>query len=129
MSGDRFLRQRDIIPPEKLAALEVTIIGAGAVGSFTCLTLAKMGVMNITVYDGDTVEEHNLPNQWYRPRDLGRQKVDALAEIIHEFTDVTLTTHPRNYTHEPLSGIVICCVDSMCCVARPVSPPVARILS
>ena len=113
MSGDRFIRQRDLLPPEKLAALEVTIIGAGAVGSFTALTLAKMGVTHITVYDGDVVEEHNLPNQWYRSRDLGRRKVDALAEIIHEFTDVTLTTHPRHYTHENLTGIVICAVDTM----------------
>jgi len=113
MSSDRFIRQRDIIPPEKLAALKVTIIGAGAVGSFTCLTLTKMGVTDITVYDEDTVEEHNLPNQWYRSRDLGRRKVDALTEIILDFTDVTLTTRPRNYTHEPLSGIVICAVDSM----------------
>ena len=113
MSGDRFIRQRDIIPPEKLATLEVTVIGAGAVGSFTCLTLAKMGVTNITVYDGDTVEEHNLPNQWYRSRDLGRKKVEALAEIIFDFTDVMLTTHPHHYIHENLTGIVICAVDTM----------------
>ena len=113
MRGDRFLRQRDLLPPEKLAALDVTIIGAGAVGSFTCLTLAKMGVTDISIFDGDTVEEHNLPNQWYRTKDLGRRKVEALAEIVLDFTDVTLTTHPRNYTHEPLSGIVISAVDSM----------------
>ena len=113
MTDDRFIRQQDILPPEKIAALEVTIIGAGAVGSFTCLTLTKMGVTDITVYDGDTVEEHNLPNQWYRSRDLGRKKVEALAEIILDFTDVTLTTRPFPYTNQSLTSIVICCVDTM----------------
>jgi len=113
MSGDRFVRQRDIIPPEKLAALEVTIIGAGAVGSFTCLTLAKMGVTNITVYDGDTVEEHNLPNQWYKPDHVEWNKTDALWDIIVDFTGVELRAHSHHYTHENLTGIVICAVDTM----------------
>ena len=110
---ERFKRQLDILPPDKLAALEVTVIGCGAVGSFTCLTLAKMGVTDITVYDGDTVEEHNLPNQWYKVEDVGRRKTDALWDIINEFTGVELTTNDYLYERETLRGIVICCVDSM----------------
>ena len=113
MSDDRFLRQRDLLPPEKLAALRVTIIGAGAVGSFTCLTLAKMGVTDITVFDGDTVEEHNLPNQWYKPDHVGWNKTDALWDIIVDFTGVELRAHSCHYTREPLTGIVICAVDTM----------------
>ena len=113
MSDDRFARQRDLLPPEKLAALQVTIIGAGAVGSFTCLTLAKMGVTDITIFDGDTVEEHNLPNQWYKPDHVGWNKTDALWDIIYDFTGVELRAHSHHYTHEPLTGIVICAVDTM----------------
>jgi hypothetical protein len=113
MTDDRFARQRDLLPPEKLAALKVTIIGAGAVGSFTCLTLAKMGVTDITVFDGDTIEEHNLPNQWYKPTHVGWNKTDALRDIIVEFTGVELRAHSHHYTHEPLTGIVICAVDTM----------------
>ena len=113
MSDDRFIRQRDILPPDKLAALEVTIIGAGAVGSFTCLTLAKMGVTDISIFDGDTVEEHNLPNQWYKPDHVGWNKTDALWDIIVDFTGVELRARSHHYTHEPLTGIVICCVDTM----------------
>ena len=113
MNSDRFRRQQDIIPSEKLESLAVTIIGCGAVGSFTCLTLAKMGVSNICVYDADTVEEHNLSNQWFRPADVGRNKAEALAEIIHEFAEVSLTVHPEHYVRQPLRGIVIGAVDSM----------------
>jgi molybdopterin-synthase adenylyltransferase len=75
---DRFIRQRDVLPPDKLAKLAISVIGCGAVGSFTVLTLAKMGITDITVYDGDKVEEHNLPNQWYKLDHLGMNKTDAL---------------------------------------------------
>ena len=110
---ERYRRQLDILPPDRLAKLNVTIIGCGAVGSFTCLTLAKMGVTDITVYDGDSVEEHNLPNQWYRPDHVGWNKTDALYDVIYDFTELELKAHARHYTREPLTGIVICCVDSM----------------
>jgi len=110
---ERYKRQLDIIHPDKLAALEVTIIGCGAVGSFTCFTLAKMGVTDITVHDGDTVEEHNLPNQMFHVEQLGIPKVDAMATTVYYQAEIDLKTIPKNYTREPLSGLVICCVDSM----------------
>ena len=110
---DRFTRQQDILPPEKLAKLSITVIGCGAVGSFTVLTLAKMGIADITVYDGDTVEEHNLPNQWYKPDHLGMNKTDALWDIIHDFTGVELKANAYHYSRETQRGIVICCVDTM----------------
>ena len=111
--SDRFVRQQDILPPDKLSKLSITVIGCGAVGSFTVLTLAKMGITDITVYDGDTVEEHNLPNQWYRPDQLGMNKTDALWNIIHNFTGVELKANAYHYERETLRGIVICCVDTM----------------
>jgi molybdopterin-synthase adenylyltransferase len=110
---DRFIRQQDILPPDKLAKLAITVIGCGAVGSFTVLTLAKMGIADITVYDGDTVEEHNLPNQWYKPDHLGMNKTDALWDIIHDFTGVELKANAYHYSRETLRRIVICCVDTM----------------
>jgi len=113
MGHRRFIRQRDILPTEKLARLAVTVIGCGAVGSFTVLTLAKMGLGDITVYDGDKVEEHNLPNQWYRPDHIGWNKTDALWDILVDFTGVELKANAYHYSRETLRGIVICCVDSM----------------
>jgi len=111
--GDRFIRQRDIIPPEKLARKAVTVIGCGAVGSFTVLTLAKMGMGDITVYDGDNVEEHNLPVAWYRPDHVGMNKTDALWDVLVDFTGVELKANAYHYDRETLRGIVICCVDTM----------------
>jgi len=110
---ERFKRPVDILPPEKLARLTVTVIGCGAVGSFTVLTLAKMGLGDITVYDGDSVEEHNLPVSWYRPDHVGMNKTDALWDILVDFTGVELKANAYHYSRETLRGIVICCVDSM----------------
>ena len=108
-----FLRQQDILPIEKLRDAKVTLIGAGAVGSFTALTLAKMGIGHLEVYDGDSVEPHNLPNQWYRLADLGTSKVDALKAILEAFSDTEVTCHHGNFTAQPVQGIVVSAVDSM----------------
>ena len=109
----RYHRQLDIIPLDRLRDAQVTVIGCGSVGSFTAFTLAKMGVENITVYDDDTVTEHNLPNQMFRVTDIGQSKVHALAEIVETFHDVAVDAVSQRYTDQVLSGIVIVAVDSM----------------
>jgi len=107
-----FVRQRDVLPFEKLQSARVTVIGAGAIGSFTALSLVKMGVGVVEVYDFDTVEPHNLPNQWYRVADLGRSKVLSLADMLSAFGG-TVVPHPERFVAQPVGGIVICAVDSM----------------
>jgi hypothetical protein len=58
----------------------ITIIGAGAVGSHIFSTLVELGLQNITVYDHDIVEPHNLSNQLFGFSDLNKPKVDGLYE-------------------------------------------------
>lgn len=113
MDEERFRQQLDIVKPEVLAKVPVTVIGAGAIGSFTVLTLAKMGMRNVTVYDFDNVEKHNLPNQFYRLCDLGKPKVQALKEIVLEFEGMEITARNEKYRGQRLRGIVLVCVDSM----------------
>jgi molybdopterin/thiamine biosynthesis adenylyltransferase len=72
-----------------------------------------MCISNITVYDGDKVEEHNLPNQLLHFEQLGIPKVDAIANLVYYQAQVDLNAIPHHYTREPLSGLVICCVDTM----------------
>ena len=40
----RFIRQRDIVPPEALGQCKPTVIGVGAIGRQVALQLAAMGV-------------------------------------------------------------------------------------
>ena len=109
----RYLRQQDLCPVQALQDLKVTMIGCGAVGSFTALALAKMGVGSMTLFDPDTVEEHNLPVQFFRDTDLGRSKVEALADQLRVMTETEVTAIPEAYTSQPLEGLVVSAVDSM----------------
>lgn len=112
MATPDYWRQLDLVTPEDLAP-PVTVIGAGGIGSPTALALAKMGCPNLTVYDPDTVEAHNLPNQLYRLQDVDRPKVEALQEVIASFTGAKIAVHQEAVVSQPLAGVVITGVDSM----------------
>lgn len=78
----RYLRPEQL---ERLAAARVGIAGAGGLGSNCALLLARSGVGNFALVDGDVVEASNLNRQHFFPRHLGHYKVDALTEQIEEF--------------------------------------------
>jgi molybdopterin-synthase adenylyltransferase len=111
----RYIRQQELIDQDKLSNLSVTIIGCGAVGSFTALSLVKMGIRQLTLIDHDEVSPENLPNQFFREEDLNRKKVVAFMEILESFDSVVkVFPQPRLYVKGKLeSDIVISSVDSM----------------
>lgn len=108
-----FHRQLDVLDQPRLASIPITVIGAGAVGSCTVLALAKSGAEKIVVWDDDVIEAHNLPNQWYRMKDLGRRKVDALQELVLDMTGVQIDVVAERFTGVGASEVTLCCVDSM----------------
>jgi len=84
-----YTRQSKLLDPAQIKDKSITIIGAGATGSYVASFLAQMGwgdrhhgqgIMN--VFDGDIVEEHNLANQAYDLSDIGKPKVEALKNTI-----------------------------------------------
>ncbi len=108
-----FWRQFDIVRADDLV-FPVTVIGCGGIGSPTVLALTKMGCLDVTVWDDDSVEEHNLPNQIYRIADVGQPKVESLARVVADFTGVTLKTNIRRVEKTtPLEGVVVSGVDTM----------------
>jgi molybdopterin/thiamine biosynthesis adenylyltransferase len=62
----------------RIAALRVTICGAGALGSNLADTLARQGFGRLRVIDRDRVEEHNVGTQTYGEGDVGAWKVEVL---------------------------------------------------
>lgn len=114
------LRQSDLIP-EKILDTRVTIIGAGAVGSFVALALAKMGFSDITIFDGDTVGIENINCQFFPLGSVGEGKAEVIGQLIKLFstTDANIISEayvgPRTEgkSYGPFPGIVISCVDSM----------------
>ena len=118
MDATYFLRQLDIADPTKFKDKPVTVIGAGGIGAATVVALAKTGFENITVYDFDTVEEHNLPNQllpiWVGDQDtLQWGKPTALFHLVYDLADISITIKNERYVDQPLGEIVIVAVDSL----------------
>ena len=107
-----FLRQLDLVTPEALET-PVAVVGCGGIGSFAALALAKMGCRHMTLYDDDKVEEHNLPNQLYRPTDVGRPKAEALVEIVRSFTGTAPDAVVARVDGQRLTGVVVAGVDRM----------------
>lgn len=113
--SDRLLRQLDLLSGQQLNK-RILIVGAGAVGSFTALTLAKMGFHTITVMDFDTIDVANMNCQFYRTMDIGKAKTTALFSLVKSFTDIELNILPIKLEETtPLEcyDIVISAVDSM----------------
>lgn len=109
-----YYRQLDFFNPgEHRHRSRITIIGAGGIGSWTAVLLAKMGIRKLTVYDADVVSPHNLSTTCYTQSQLGMGKVDALAEVIESMTGITITKKRRQYKGEVLkTDILISAVDS-----------------
>ena len=113
MTDLRFLRQQDVIDTDKLASLQISLIGLGSIGSVTGLYLAKMGVCNLTAFDADIVDIHNISNQAYGLADVGLSKTEALTDLIEFQIGVLPNTNTMQYDGRALSEVVISAVDSM----------------
>jgi len=111
---NRFTRQLDIVSPEKLA-FPIIVIGAGAIGSATVVTLAKMGCSDITVWDAGTLEAVNIPNQLWIVSMVGTPKVEALAKLAYQLTGAQINWTRQRYTGQRLEGVVIVSADNMTC--------------
>lgn len=94
----------------------IHIIGCGSVGSAVAYLLVRMGVENITLYDDDIIEPHNLGNQMFTQHRMGMNKAIALKEILCEINPAAadkITAKPEKYVGQPLSGYVFLCVDDI----------------
>ena len=94
----------------------IHIIGCGSIGSTVAENLARCGLINFTLWDFDLVETHNIVNQMFRLQDVGRNKAEALLDILSEINpDVRAKAKIKKdgWNGEPLSGYVFLAVDSI----------------
>lgn len=106
-------RHESVFNPVAWGDRRVDVIGVGATGSKVAMSLAKLGVKNLHVWDMDVVEEHNLANQAYDLADIGRLKVDAIEQHIEAATGTLVTKHGEWRAKEPVGEVVFALVDSM----------------
>lgn len=107
-------RHIDVFSPDKFGKRRVDVIGAGASGSRIILSLAKLGLENIHVWDFDVVEKHNIANQAYTQADIGRLKVEAIRDHVKAATGMDITIHAERVDGtQELGDVVFLLTDTM----------------
>lgn len=67
----------------KLMKKKVLLIGAGSLGSYIGLELAKNGAQSIKIYDGDDLEEENILRWAYGGIGKGSKKVTTMQLLLN----------------------------------------------
>lgn len=119
--SERDIRQRDLVPPEPLAACHALVVGVGAIGRQVALQLAALGVPGVTLFDDDKVGVENLASQGYFPEDVAVYKVMATEALCHRINSTshirTVAERFRRSTAKNLPTyqrlVVFSCVDSI----------------
>ncbi len=77
------------------------IVGVGGVGSYAAEAVARAGVGNITLMDGDTVQPSNLNRQLVAlTSTIGRNKAEVMAERIRDIDPGTNVTALARFYEE-----------------------------
>ncbi|HUD20639.1 MAG TPA: ThiF family adenylyltransferase [Candidatus Saccharimonadales bacterium] len=79
---------------EKIAGKKVLIAGCG-LGSLIAVAAVRLGFHHFVLVDADTVDVSNLNRQEYSSEDIGKKKVDALADRLKTINrHVVIETRP-----------------------------------
>lgn len=111
MSVNTYLNERE---RRILESAVIGIAGAGGLGSNCAMHLVRAGVKKLVIADFDVVGESNLNRQFFFRDQLGRKKVDALAENLRriepnlslDLRDVRLAPDNIDWTFSGCSVIV-----------------------
>jgi sulfur carrier protein ThiS adenylyltransferase len=112
---NRFQRQEDLVPCDRLADVRATVIGVGAIGRQAALQLAAIGIPRLQIVDFDVVDLSNVTTQGYLANDVGQPKVAAVAAAIRQL-DPAIAVECIQDRYRPrleIGQAVLCCVDSI----------------
>ncbi|SEM60356.1 tRNA A37 threonylcarbamoyladenosine dehydratase [Chryseobacterium taichungense] len=107
----------------KLGKANVLVVGLGGVGSFAAEFLARAGVGNMTIVDGDTVDITNINRQLPALHStIGKHKVEVVAERLLDINpELNLTKINEFLNPERMDQIldegkfdyILDCIDSV----------------
>jgi molybdopterin/thiamine biosynthesis adenylyltransferase len=114
-TNERYSRQKDIVPDDRIAACKATVVGVGAIGRQVALQLTAIGIPWLQLIDFDVVEESNLASQGYRELDLNEPKAEATADSCTEINDDAsiYAVKERFRRSMEIGNVVFCCVDQI----------------
>lgn len=105
---------------ENIRGAHVAVVGLGGVGGSAALSLARSGVGELTLIDGDFVVESNLNRQEVSYiSTLGMKKTDAAKKIISDINeDIEIHLYNSFWTKDAAIDLTSCdyildCIDSV----------------
>ncbi len=107
--ADKFLHETLYRGREAIARLgqaQITICGAGALGSHLIDTLARQGACRLTVIDQDRVEEHNIGTQIYEAGDIGAFKAEVMQARCFRATGIELEAVAKQLTERNVARLL-----------------------
>jgi len=115
LNDERYSRQRDIVPPERIAGCKATVIGVGAIGRQVALQLCAMGIPWLQMIDHDKVEWSNLASQGYLEGDMEKPKVNATLELCWRINAASqIHAVPERFRRSmEIGNVVFVCVDKI----------------
>lgn len=105
-------KSKEFFDPDLFDA-PIHIIGCGAVGSTIAENLARLGIKELTLWDFDEVEEHNIANQMFLTSHVHKPKTQAVEEICKSINPEIIINQRGKYEDESLSGYLFICPDSI----------------
>lgn len=101
-------RNSGLVDLEALGRKMITVVGLGAVGSVAAVALAKAGAKKFRLFDHERVEPANVARHACDLRDVGRKKVEAVADlIVRRNPEASVTTHDVNVLSEGGTGTLV----------------------
>ncbi|MEY9956693.1 ThiF family adenylyltransferase [Streptacidiphilus sp. MAP5-52] len=118
-----------------LARLHVGVVGTGSVGMLVVEALARTGIRHMSLFDFDTVEEHNLDRLLHataRDVRLHRAKVDLAARAARRAAttlDFQVAAHETSVVEPEGFSLAADCDVLFSCVDRPWPRAVLNLLA
>lgn len=98
---ERFIRTSLVVGEsgvDKLNNITVAVFGVGGVGGFVCEALARSGVGNLKLYDGDTVAVSNINRQIIAlTSTVGKFKADVMKQRIFDINPCAKVEANNNF--------------------------------
>lgn len=117
-----FSRNQGILESDQMSDKQAVLLGVGSGGSFVALELAKAGIGSLILCDDDRLAYHNICRHQCGIRDVGKWKVDAMAERIADinpFCKVVVFRNQIQHVDPEAFGralwsksVLLCCADN-----------------
>lgn len=89
------------------------VLGQGGIGSHLSFLLSRLGC-DLYLYDHDVYEAHNMTGQIVKQSAIGKNKAEAMKDLISELSpDCNVECFGKYTSDEPTNKVVLCGFDNM----------------